>query len=769
MSKGVAALYAGDTLIAMDGTYDNEGHVDTSEGFGSQFVVTLTRSGNAGNPITIRANNRGNATLDGGNTSAGTDTHCAGADAYINLNSQSFITIEGFVIDRTCSDGISTGGSGGTSHHVTIRHNEIKRVGIYTINTNNGGGCWGIDGIFLGPSTHDFLFDGNTFHDIGRYSTGTSGCTKAHDHGIYAYGANHTIINNVFRDLLSGWGIQQSPGATNMLIANNTFTDRASDNWDGQIALWGEGASNNVIIRNNIFYQPKNNVFNVYAPGGSYSGYIDGNLVYGLSSINAPSGFALGTVNANLAGTADAYNPDFISVTAPYDYHLQDSSPAIDAGMTIAQVPTDFDDNARSGTYDIGAYEYGSGGPIPPTITTTNLLNGIPGVAYSQTLAASGDTPITWSIVSGTLTACNLNLTSGGNITGTPATAAVCDFTVRATNAAGTDDQALTITISPIVQMSSCTNQTWNGSTACSFSATPTAGNLIAVAVLVYSNSGTSGTVTSISDNATGGSNSYSATGSRSINSYYQPGVGSWNDIWYAHDIRGGGTAITPALSTSLTGDVYMWEIAGVHGVSAAAGLNSDGTSAATPTGAPVTTGANSVIVALLHPGGSTVTGIHAGNVFTSDSLADGMALAHYVTSSSGTYSPQWDMTSATYAGSTVAFGSGGTPPTITTISPLPVGTVGVAYSQTLTAIGDTPITWNVVAGSLPACNLSLASGGGVTGTPLTATTCSFTARATNPAGASQKDFSVTINQMAPSVGSTLSGSTTLSGAAVVQ
>jgi len=38
--------------------------------------------------------------------------------------------------------------------------------------------------------------------------------------------------------------------------------------------------------------------------------------------------------------------------------------------------------------------------------------------------------------------------------------------------------------------------------------------------------------------------------------------------------------------------------------------------------------------------------------------------------------------------------GDGGTAPTITTAT-LPNGTVGTAYSQTLAATGDTPITWS--------------------------------------------------------------------------
>ena len=64
--------------------------------------------------------------------------------------------------------------------------------------------------------------------------------------------------------------------------------------------------------------------------------------------------------------------------------------------------------------------------------------------------------------------------------------------------------------------------------------------------------------------------------------------------------------------------------------------------------------------------------------------------------------------------------------------STLPSGTVGTAYSQTITASGGTgPYTFSTVNGSLPA-GLSLASNGAVTGTPTTVGSNSFKIRATD-------------------------------------
>jgi hypothetical protein len=108
---------------------------------------------------------------------------------------------------------------------------------------------------------------------------------------------------------------------------------------------------------------------------------------------------------------------------------------------------------SNSNFYDFpdGTYQRGSGGGsgtggTAPTITTTSLPNGTAGTAYSQTLEATGDTPITWSRDSGTLPA-GLSLGTTGVISGTPTTAGSSTFTVKAANAKGSATKTLTITI----------------------------------------------------------------------------------------------------------------------------------------------------------------------------------------------------------------------------------------------------------------------------------------------------------------------------------
>jgi hypothetical protein len=169
---------------------------------------------------------------------------------------------------------------------------------------------------------------------------------------------------------------------------------------------------------------------------------------------------------SSVTGTA----PGFVSEAAQ-DYTLASASTCINAGTVlhvnvfpennlVSQYVKHQSGQARpvNSTLDIGAYEFGSGTPPPPTVpdlvlTTASLANGRVGTAYSATLSATGGTvPYRWSLASGALPGgLSLNQQTGA-ISGTPTVAGTFSFTARVTdsqNPVDTASKALSIRVDP--------------------------------------------------------------------------------------------------------------------------------------------------------------------------------------------------------------------------------------------------------------------------------------------------------------------------------
>jgi hypothetical protein len=330
LMRGALAAGPGDTVMVGDGWYGHETAV--TGGDGADFAaspVVLRRSGTPAAWITFQAEHKGAAVLDCGLI----------CDSYINLLNASYIVIQDFVITRGFKEGIH---SNDAAHHITLRGNRFEHIANRTTST-----LLGLDGMYTGPDCHDFVIDGNVFHDIGRTNAAQL------DHGLYLRGANFTIINNIFYNIQRGWAIQAAHGLTNVLIANNTFVslDGGGDR-DGQIMLWN--TQSNLTIQNNIWYNPKN--YAIVRYGSTVTGcVIDHNMVYGASRLILDSNGCM--MGANQIGS----DPMFVNAsTTPYDFHLQPGSLAIDAGVSISGVTSDADGLARpQGRYtDLGAYEY---------------------------------------------------------------------------------------------------------------------------------------------------------------------------------------------------------------------------------------------------------------------------------------------------------------------------------------------------------------------------------------------------------------------------
>lgn len=383
----VSKMVAGDTTYVREGVYREKG-------------VAFSTSGTASAPIKLLNYPGESPTLEGDQAS----------HAGINLRrGVGWITIEGLEITRY-NNGIVFD----DAHDVIIRGNWIHHntPAPNTPMTNSGSRhAQGIAG-----DAARILIDSNLINNNGNFhecSQNARHCNQ--DHGMYIHGTSFTITNNLIYGNL-GYGIQiaaaypynpsidASPeyaGATNWVIANNTIAnqfDRAG------IVVWGP--VRNSSIENNIFYENAANRatnfpqgIDFYFPAGSPSGIvIRNNISYatgagGTRFISAAATEGVHyTQSGNIVNTAD---PQFVNAAAG-DFGLQASSPALNKGLSLAQVTTDFTGKARAGDagYDIGAFE-GAG-------SRADVLPGSSG-GFPATTPPSGSTGGTGSTGGGSL------------------------------------------------------------------------------------------------------------------------------------------------------------------------------------------------------------------------------------------------------------------------------------------------------------------------------------------------------------------------------
>jgi parallel beta helix pectate lyase-like protein/uncharacterized protein DUF1565 len=319
----------GDTVIVRDGVYTG----------GSRAIVDVERCGAAGHLIVFMAEHTWGAVLDGQHNTSQTGVFLGA----------SFIRVEGLEIRGVGRYGFDM--AEGSVTDLEIAANHIHDVGRYC--TDATGGISAVSVV-----DNNILIERNLIHDIGRYSPGENGCSPTtknwqnHDHGVYAAsGSNITIRNNVFYNILHGWAVQRYSGAgvrvDSLFILNNTFAF-PNPNKDGQIIISSPTA--NSLIANNIFYEPL--TAGIVFEGASASGVTVANNL--ASTEPVATGDLTGVTSTN---NLDRVDPLLVN-PAGFDFHLKAGSPAIGAGLSLPNVPNDFDGVPRppTGPYDLGAY-----------------------------------------------------------------------------------------------------------------------------------------------------------------------------------------------------------------------------------------------------------------------------------------------------------------------------------------------------------------------------------------------------------------------------
>ena len=184
LATGLKKLAAGDTLVLKNGTYYSG--------------INVPISGASGNRITIKAENDGQAIVDG-----------EGVREPLRISSQSYITVQGIVFKNGVYDVVRIGGS--------ASFNELKRLSI--VNAGNG-------------NYHLLLFTGTANNNLVEDCLLTQGSLSGNGrHGIIFFAGPH---DNTARRHYIKWYKHNGGGG------------------DGSAALTAYGSEDNNLFENNV-------------------------------------------------------------------------------------------------------------------------------------------------------------------------------------------------------------------------------------------------------------------------------------------------------------------------------------------------------------------------------------------------------------------------------------------------------------------------------------------------------------------------------------
>jgi parallel beta-helix repeat protein len=379
LKKAASSVRAGDTVVVRAGRY-------------AGFQKNL--QGASGAPITLKASPGERVTLDANLTQSSAD-----GCAVICLNTPSYLVFDGFEITDTHPDrdrlrqldlakpedlamvqawlavpenkrresgsrGIRNAGS--PAHHMIYQNLEIHDL---------------FSNAFSGRHDSTQFID-NHVHHLGRPKSG---------YGWYLTGDQLVFRGNQVHHNTIGWHLYDgrkggtATPLTNSIIENNSgYSNGQTVLFEGKIRentgglLISPGANN--VIRNNLFFNNNgaglrinssgtvvlNNTFYKNKTGLDFY-YNDGKQATIQNNIFFENGRAISGAGTNIKQSHNyTENPLFVDAAAG-KFKLRPESPAINAGVSLPQVPCDFDGNKRPSEsgYDIGAFEYGSS-PMKP-------------------------------------------------------------------------------------------------------------------------------------------------------------------------------------------------------------------------------------------------------------------------------------------------------------------------------------------------------------------------------------------------------------------
>lgn len=395
LEKAARVMGSGDTMYIRTGTYQRgSGTLNIPSGGGTWETAT-----------TIKAYNNEEVIITPFNDS--TLSKNGGTDILSFPNSRSWIILDGLILDGLNQNG-GKGGAKGIrlslhGHHFRLINMEIRYTaessvlsvnahsnqfinshfhhadhrlpssspdfdrrayGLYLSSENNlvmgcefnhnrGRGAQLYSGADYKP--HNNTLIGNVFHENDRSGLGVSS------------GTGNVLINNISygngTGALSGytgeerWGITANWGGHGTVIYNNTLYD----NGFGELHVGGS-STNNVIVRNNIFYGTSGN-HAVRLDSGTTGTVVTNNLIYHTKSGLEIRNNGSAAISDNIIGQ----NPLFVS-ERKLNFRLQPDSPAIGHGAVLTEVKDDFDHVKRNseGPFDCGAFAFLGSSLGPP-------------------------------------------------------------------------------------------------------------------------------------------------------------------------------------------------------------------------------------------------------------------------------------------------------------------------------------------------------------------------------------------------------------------